>query len=303
MRTNASARAFTGDPVPDGQLYRILDSARFAPSGGNKQGWHVIVLKDPAVRSAIGRLARMGWNEYATLAADGQRPFAADETGRWPGSGAVDLAVARTIDRPWPFMEGIENVPALLVVAVDLRLLAATDVELDRTQLVAGGSIYPFCQNILLAARGEDLGGVMTTFVVRQEPEAQRVLGLPKHLAIAAMIALTPATGDKTRAASGRGVHHDRPVRRRAARSKLSRRRAARSGPSRAQDRGSSAGLPMAISPQPCRRQAVRYQASSSWSSPAFRRLSWLTSSTRWSAAPRRCGSSRRWQVPRSAPT
>ena len=190
MRTNASARSFTDEPVPDEQLFRILDNARFAPSGGNKQGWHVIVLKDPTMRLSIAKLARMGWNEYATLTAAGQRPFAADDTGRWPGPGSVDLEEARRTDRPWRFMEGLENVPALLLVAVDLRELAATDVDLDRTQLVAGGSIYPFCQNILLAARGEGLGGVMTTFVVRQEPEAQRLLGLPKYMAIASMIAL-----------------------------------------------------------------------------------------------------------------
>ena len=87
-------------------------------------------------------------------------------------------------------MQGLEKAPALLVVAVDLRLLAAMDVDLGRTQLVGGGSIYPFCQNILLAARGEGLGGVMTTFIVRQEPVAQELLGLPKYMAIASMIAL-----------------------------------------------------------------------------------------------------------------
>jgi nitroreductase len=135
-------------------------------------------------------LAKMGWNEYATLTAAGQRPFAADETGRWPGPGDVDLSAARVTDRPWPFLDGLENAPALLIVAADMRQLAATDVELDRTQLVAGASIYPFCQNILLAARAEGLGGVLTTFVVRQEPKAQELLGLPKFMAIAAMIAI-----------------------------------------------------------------------------------------------------------------
>ena len=190
MRTNGAARAFSSESVSDAQLYAVLDNARFAPSGGNKQGWHVIVLQDPAVRLEIAKLARMGWNEYATLTAAGQRPFAADETGRWPGPGSVDLAAARMTDQPWRFMEGLENVPVLLIVAVDLMQLAATDVELDRTQLVAGASIYPFCQNILLAARGEGLGGVLTTFVVRQEPKVQELLGLPKHMAIAAMIAL-----------------------------------------------------------------------------------------------------------------
>ena len=190
MRTNGAARAFTADPVTDQQLYNVLDNARFAPSGGNKQGWHVIVLKDPETRRSIAGLAKMGWNEYATLTAAGQRPFAADETGRWPGPGDVDLEAARQTDRPWPFIDGLENAPALLIVAVDMRQLAATDVELDRTQLVAGASIYPFCQNILLAARAEGLGGVLTTFVVRQEPKAQEILGLPKYMAIAAMIAI-----------------------------------------------------------------------------------------------------------------
>ena len=190
MRTNGAARAFAADPVTDEQLFSILDNARFAPSGGNKQGWHVIVLKDPGIRAAVTKLAKLGWNEYATLTAAGQRPFAADETGRWPGPGGVDLVAARLTDQPWRFMDGLENAPALLIVTVDLRMLAATDVELDRTQLVAGGSIYPFCQNILLASRAEGLGGVLTTFVVRQEPKAQELLGLPKYMAIAAMIAL-----------------------------------------------------------------------------------------------------------------
>ncbi len=190
MRTNASARSFTADPVPDAQLYRILDNARFAPSGGNKQGWHVIVLKDPSVRREIAGLARKGWNEYSALTAAGQRPFATDDTGRWPGPGSVDLLAAQVNNRPWPFIDGLETVPALLILAVDLRLLAAMDVELDRIQLVAGASIYPFAQNILLAARAEGLGGVMTTFVVRQEPAAQALLGLPKYMAIAAMIAI-----------------------------------------------------------------------------------------------------------------
>ena len=190
MRTNGAARAFAPEPVTDEQLYTVLDNARFAPSGGNKQGWHVIVLKDPAMRSAVAQLAKLGWNEYATLTAAGQRPFAADESGRWPGPGDVDLESARETDQPWRFMNGLENAPALLLVAVDLRQLAAMDVELDRTQLVAGGSIYPFCQNILLAARAEGLGGVLTTFVVRQEPKAQELLGLPRYMAIAAMIAI-----------------------------------------------------------------------------------------------------------------
>ena len=45
MRTTFAARDFTDDEMPDETLYRILDNARFAPSGGNRQGGRVIVVK------------------------------------------------------------------------------------------------------------------------------------------------------------------------------------------------------------------------------------------------------------------
>ncbi len=190
LRTNGSIRTYTDQPVDDATLARILETARFAPSGGNKQGWHVIVLKDPQVRTQIRDLAQMGWNEYVAQNIAGRRPFAADQTRRWPGPGPVDLAEARASHQPSPLLEHLVTAPVVLVVAVDLTVLAAMDAELDRVQLVAGGSVYPFVQNIMLAARLEGIGGVMTTFLVRQEPRAMEVLGLPPHFALASMVAL-----------------------------------------------------------------------------------------------------------------
>ena len=46
MRTTFAAREFTGEPLPDRTLYRILDNARFAPSGGNRQALRIIVVRD-----------------------------------------------------------------------------------------------------------------------------------------------------------------------------------------------------------------------------------------------------------------
>ena len=103
LRTNGSVRAFEPDPVDDATLHRILDTARFAPNGGNKQGWHVVVVKDAATRTRVQELAQSGWNEYAAQAQAGRRPFAADESGRWPGPGPVDLAgVAAALPRALP---------------------------------------------------------------------------------------------------------------------------------------------------------------------------------------------------------
>ena len=50
MRTTFAAREYTDVEVSDETLYRILDNARFAPSGGNRQGWKVLVVKDRRIR-------------------------------------------------------------------------------------------------------------------------------------------------------------------------------------------------------------------------------------------------------------
>ena len=57
MRSTFAAREFTADPFPDAVLAKILDQARFAPSGGNRQGWRVIVVREPATKRALGDLS------------------------------------------------------------------------------------------------------------------------------------------------------------------------------------------------------------------------------------------------------
>ncbi len=201
IRTNGSARSFTTDPVDDATLYRILDTARFAPSGGNRQGWGVIVVKDPARRAEIGRLCQPGWREYVALRAAGYVPFAARDGGtKWPGPPAdVDLDRARGRAVPFPLGDDLGGVPVVLVITADLQEIAAFDAELDRLGIIGGASIYPFCQNILLAARSEGLAGVLTTFLAREEPAAREVLGLPGHVAVAALIAIGRAVHQPTK--------------------------------------------------------------------------------------------------------
>ena len=84
----------------------------------------------------------------------------------------------------------IDSVPVVLAVAADLRRIALMDGQLERPPITGGASIYPFCWSILLAAHARGLGGVMTTFLSRVEPEAGRELGLPEHHALVATIFL-----------------------------------------------------------------------------------------------------------------
>src|ERR1700710_91156 len=60
MRTTGAVRRFAGDPLPDDVLERILDNARFAPSGGNRQGVRVIAVRDAATRERPGGGTRQG---------------------------------------------------------------------------------------------------------------------------------------------------------------------------------------------------------------------------------------------------
>jgi hypothetical protein len=82
---------------------------------------------------------------------------------------------------PGGFAEHLDEVPVLLVLLADLRALAAVDRDLDRYTLVGGASIYPFAWSILLAARAEGLGGVMTTMATRHETDVRTLLHVPDH--------------------------------------------------------------------------------------------------------------------------
>ena len=181
IRTTGSVRRFTDEPVDDATLHAMLDDARFAPSGGNRQGWRVVVVRDPQIRATLGRLMRPVWDEYVAISASGLTPF----TSVAPGPSALTSKPGAT---PNDLLDGIVDIPVVLVIAADLSQVAMMDKDLDRPAITGGGSIYPFCWNLLLAARSRGLGGVLTTFLARAEPEAAGVLGLPDTYALAGTI-------------------------------------------------------------------------------------------------------------------
>jgi nitroreductase len=189
MRTTGAVRAFTNEPVDDATVVRVLERARFAPSGGNRQPWRVVVVQDPEQRRRVRDLCVPGWREYLAFVDTGAVPFGPRPDGR-PAEPAIDLAAAREQPRPSPFVDDLDTVPALLVVGAHLPSLAVLDWGLDRQSIVGGGSVYPFVQNLLLSARNEGLAGVLTTFIARSEPEARSVLGMPADVGLAAVVAL-----------------------------------------------------------------------------------------------------------------
>ena len=190
LRSTGSVRAFLDEPVSDETLYAILDDARFAPSGGNRQAWHVIIVKDDRRRRALRDLYLDGWHDYVAHVLAGLVPFSplASEEDRAVALSKRDAAIA--VSDPDGFPETLENVPVMLVICADLSALAATDRDLGRYQIAGGASIYPFVWNVLLAARSRRLGGVMTTIATRNESGVRKVLDLPDHQIVASIVAL-----------------------------------------------------------------------------------------------------------------
>ena len=78
----------------------------------------------------------------------------------------------------------------VLVICVDLKVVASLDQDLDRVGIISGASIYPFAWNVLLSARHEGFAGTITTLAIAQEPKIQALLGIPKHVAVCAVMPL-----------------------------------------------------------------------------------------------------------------
>ena len=75
MRTTFSAREFTGESLPNAVLYEMLDYARFAPSGGNRQGGRVIIVRNQATKDEMARLAEPASKRYAAQVCAGESPW------------------------------------------------------------------------------------------------------------------------------------------------------------------------------------------------------------------------------------
>ena len=182
MRTTFAARQHQADAIDDETILRILDNARFAPSGGNRQGWHVIIVRDEEKRLALGPLIAPVMSRYRAQVKAGENPFNTIEASHVSDADVDHETV------PDAFLQQFTDAPVLLLILVDLRVVASMDSELNRIGVISGASIYPFVWNILLAARNEGLGGTLTTFLAASEPQVKRLFSIPDHYAVSALL-------------------------------------------------------------------------------------------------------------------
>ena len=187
IATTRAIRRFRPDPIPEADLATIMFAASRAPSGSNRQLFRFVLLRDDETsrqaKALIGGVARAVWAQKRA------------HDGYDRGSGNDDSSPkARTAAAMEHFVEHYEEIP-VNVLACLIRHRAPTPNE--------GASIYPACQNLLLAARALGYGGVMTGWHAGVEDELRSLLRVPAGVAISACIPL------------GRPVGGHGPVRRR----------------------------------------------------------------------------------------
>jgi nitroreductase len=174
IATTRAIRRIRPDPVSDDDLAAVLFAATRAPSGSNRQPFRFLVLRDgPLAAQAKALLARgfrAGWD--AKSAADGYDTAATgDPTSR-------KARMAKTMRE---FVDTFQDVPVVVLPCL-VRYREPSSYE--------GASIYPACQNLLLAARARGLGGVLTEWHALVEDELRALLDIPDGVFIAATIPL-----------------------------------------------------------------------------------------------------------------
>jgi len=175
LESTGTCRFYAREDVSTATLARVLDAARYAPSGGNRHPVRLIAVRDPKKRRQLAAWYLPLWKAYLK-----------NVRAAGPAAGSVPKLVANADH----FAEHLAEVPVLIVVCAVLADLYATDRGLGRLSIVGGASVYPAVQNLLLKAREEGLGTALTTLLCAEEERVRELLSIPEGIITAALVAL-----------------------------------------------------------------------------------------------------------------
>jgi nitroreductase len=188
MRTIGANRSYLPDDVPDAVVYEAVESARFAPQGGNRQPVRLVVVRDAAKKRRLKELYLPWWKAYFDAAEAGTQSLGEYSSARKALLAANDFA------------EKLDQHPLIIVVCARLADLHITDLELDRPPVVGGASIYPLVQNLCIAFRVVGVATTVTTLLCGSEPEVKELLEIPDgYLTACHVVAGYPAKGFPTK--------------------------------------------------------------------------------------------------------
>jgi nitroreductase len=164
--TLRAVRRFGDEPVSDEEIWTILEAATMAPSGGNRQPWNFIVIRDPETKRRIGEYYREAWDAtYGKLTT--------------PPSGSEPQGLGRAYRSAEHLAHHLAEVPVLIMVTTQGAGFGTS---------VTGSSIFPAVQNLMLAARALGLGSTITTLHRMHEAEVKKLLEIPDEIETMALI-------------------------------------------------------------------------------------------------------------------
>ncbi|HLA18973.1 MAG TPA: nitroreductase family protein [Dehalococcoidia bacterium] len=163
--TQRAMRRLKPDPVPDELIWKLLDAAVKAPSGGNRQPWNFIVIRDAETKAKIAEWYLDGWNTAY---------------GPFRQAAMASPAIARTYSSADRLANHLAEVPVLIMVTLDPARVAPVTPP--------GANVFPAVQNLLLAARALGLGATLTTVYRTHEAEVKKLLGIPENVETMALI-------------------------------------------------------------------------------------------------------------------
>lgn len=182
MATMRAMRRLKPDAVPEALVWRIIEAATQAPSGGNRQNWHFVVVTEPDAKRFIQERYQTAFQQYFDAASK-----AIAEGGALPVSQEAFEKQMRMARAGFHLADHLHEAPVLLFACVDRSAVVHVG---GSTGEISGlyASILPAVQNILLACRGLGLGAVLTTLHLMYEDEIKDRLGVPAPMHMAAMI-------------------------------------------------------------------------------------------------------------------
>jgi nitroreductase len=171
VTTQRAIRRLKSDPIPEAMLRQIMDAAICAPSGGNRQGWSFLVIRDAARRARLGELYREAGGELL------KTPYY-----RGASTAPPDSREGKMIASASHLSEHLGEAPVLV--------LACIGTDGTRPTITTGASIYPAVQNLMLAARALGIGSCLTTVHRYREAQVKELLGVPPDVETVALIPL-----------------------------------------------------------------------------------------------------------------
>jgi nitroreductase len=163
-------------PVEPEIIERCLEIAIQAPTGSNTQGWHFVVVTDPAKRAEIARLYKKSYESY--IGAQNSQVL----VERAPGTDGEQLKRIRSSSSY--LAAHMHEVPVLILACIRGR---PTDPS-PLAQASLYGSILPAVWSLMLALRARGLGSAWTTLHLRYEQEVAALLDIPDNITQAALL-------------------------------------------------------------------------------------------------------------------